>query len=113
YLKFILGEPASPYGVPQYEAMSWPSDSEVIDVVNVGEGGGSATDVSYVPLKTGEQVTRGGPITYNARSIQMGQHVQTNVTHQLIKSCFNGVNKGRVGSLAIHYPDGTVQYQTG
>lgn len=110
YLKVVLGEPTT-FDVAGYEALSW--SDEVIDVVNIGEGGGTGAVQSYVPLKTGVEVKRTGAISYNDRTIQMGRHVQTNTVHQLIKSGFDGANKGKVYSFAIHYPDGSVDYQTG
>lgn len=110
YLKIVVGEPVT-FDVAGYEALSW--SDEVIDVVSVGEGGGTGQIQSYTPLKTGIEVKRTGAISYDDRSIQMGRHVQTNTVHQLIKSLFNGVNKGQVCSLAIHYPDGSIDYQGG
>lgn len=110
YLKVCLGEPTT-FDVAGYEALSW--SDEVIDVVNIGEGGGSGTVQSYTPLKTGVDVKRTGAISYSDRTTQMGRHVQTNAVHQLIKSGFDGANKGKVYSFAIHYPDGSVDFQTG
>lgn len=110
YLKVVLGEPTT-FDVAGYEALSW--SAEVIDVVNIGEGGGTGAVQTYTPLKTGVEVKRTGSISYNDRSIQMGRHVQTNTVHQLIKSGFDGANKGKVYSFAIHYPDGSVDFQTG
>jgi len=110
YLKVVLGEPTT-FDVAGYEALTW--SAEVIDVVNIGEGGGTGAVQAYVPLKTGVEVKRTGAISYNDRTIQMGRHVQTNVVHQLIKAGFDGANKGKVYSFAIHYPDGSVDFQTG
>lgn len=111
YIQVILGEPAT-FDVAGYAAMTWPTDSEVIDVVSIGEGGGTASVQRYTPLKSGVDVARSGNITYGDRPMQMGRHVQTDPTHQAIKSGFDGANKGKVHSLAIHYVDGSIDYQT-
>ena len=108
-LKVCHAEPAT-YDEAGYAALTW---LELDDVVNVGAGGGSATVQSYVPLKTGITVKRAGQIEYQDRTFQLGRHVQTDTTHQLIKSGFDGAYKGDVFSWAIHYPDNSIDYFTG
>jgi len=110
YCKIVLGEPTT-YDVAGFEALTW--SPEIDDVVSVGAGGGTAAVQSYIPLKTGVEVKRAGAISYNDRAINMGRHVQLDATHQLVKSGFDGANKGKVFSLAIHYADGSIDFQIG
>lgn len=107
-LKVSHAEPAT-FDASGYEALTW---LEVDDVTNIGAGGGSATVQSYVPLKTGITVKRAGAIEYQDRTFQLGRHLQTDTTHQLIKSGFDGNFKGDVFSWAIHYPDGSIDFFT-
>lgn len=107
-LKVSHAEPAT-FDVAGYEALTW---LEIDDVTNIGAGGGSATVQSYVPLKTGITVKRAGAIEYQDRTFQLGRHLQTDTTHQLIKNGFDGIYKGDVFSWAVHYPDGSKDFFT-
>ncbi len=106
-LKAVLGEPAT-YDVAGFEALSLV---EIVDVVNIGAGGGTAAVQEYTPLKTGKAVRKAGAITYNDRPVQMGNHM-TNAGHMILSSGFDGANKGKMHSFGIFYPDGTVWYTT-
>ena len=105
-MKVALGEPTT-YDIAGFEALTY---GEVVDVVNIGAGGGTAAVQSYVPLKTGVTVKRSGAIDYADRAIQMGRHVDSNTTHQLLKAGFDGPNKGRVHSIGIYYADGSIDF---
>lgn len=108
YMKVIVGEPTT-YDVAGFESIM-AAAGEVVDVVNIGAGGGTAAVQSYVPLKTGVTVKRSGAIDYQDRTVQMGRHVETNAVHQALKSGFDGVNKGLVHSVGIYYVDGSVDF---
>lgn len=107
-LKAVLGEPAT-YDVAGFGALSLV---EIVDVVNIGAGGGTASVQSYTPLKTGKEVRVAGAIQYQDRAINMGTHL-TNAGHVILSSGFDGVNQGKMHSFGIFYPDGTVYYTTG
>lgn len=105
-MKVVLGEPAT-YDIAGFEALTF---GEVVDVVNIGAGGGTAAVQSYVPLKTGVTVKRSGAIDYQDRTVQMGRHVDSNAVHQALKSGFDGANKGKVHSIGIYYVDGGIDF---
>jgi hypothetical protein len=110
-INVVLGEPAT-YDIAGFEALAGLLAAEVVDVVNIGAGGGSAAVQSYIPLKTGEEVKRSGAISYNDRTVQMGRHLADNAVHQALKSGFDGANKGKVHSVAIVYADLSADYFT-
>lgn len=105
-LKVVLGEPAT-YDISGFEALTY---SEIVDVVNIGAGGGTAQIQSYIPLKTGVAVKRTGGIEYSVRTVQMGNHSANSTGQILLKSLFDGANKGKVCSVGIFYVDGAVDY---
>lgn len=107
-LKAVLGEPAT-YDAAGFGALSLV---EIVDVVNIGAGGGTASVQSYTPLKTGKEVRVAGAIQYQDRAINMGTHL-TNAGHMILSAGFDGANQGKMHSFGIFYPDGTVWYSTG
>lgn len=107
-LKAVLGEPAT-YDAAGFGALALV---EIVDVVNIGAGGGTASVQSYTPLKTGKEVRVAGAIQYQDRAINMGTHL-TNAGHMILSSGFDGANQGKMHSFGIFYPDGTIWYSTG
>jgi len=101
-------EPAT-YDETGFDGLTW---LEVVDVVNIGAGGGTAAVQEYVPLKTGEAVRISGAITYADRAVQAGKH-RNNAAHMVLASYFNGANKGKVLSHRIVYPGGETESFTG
>lgn len=107
-LYISTAEPAT-YDEAGFGALTW---IEVVDVVNIGGGGGSASVVEYTPLKTGKAVRKAGPITYDDRAVQAGKH-RNNAGHQTLKSYFDGANQGKILSFRVGYVDGSNDYFTG
>lgn len=97
------------YDEAGFDALTW---IEVVDVVNIGAGGGTAAVQEYVPLKTGRAVRKAGAITYADRAIQAGKH-RNNAGHELLKDYFDGDEQGEILSHRIVYPGGDTESFTG
>ncbi len=92
-----------------YEALTF---TEVGDVVEIGGGGGSAAEQKYTPLKTGVEITVNGAITYDTRTIQLGDDA-TDAGNAMLQDGFDGSNKGVFHSYKIVKPSGAIEYFNG
>mgnify|MGYP006172880589 CR=1 FL=1 len=104
-----FGVPAT-YDTDGFDAIM--TFSEVGEVADVGEFGGSMTPNTHTPVKTGIVNKVEGPIDYGNQTLQMAR--MTGDDGQVIaKAGFDGANKGKVHSFKVVYVDGLIEYYTG
>ncbi len=92
-----------------YEALTF---TKVTDVTEIGGGGGSAASVDYVDLESGIKISSNGAITYDTRTIQLGDDI-TAAANAIIQSAFDGATKGEFQSYKVEKADGSTEYFNG
>lgn len=86
--------------------------TEVGEVTNLGEFGGSAQVTQHVPLKTGIIAKRKGSIDYGTAALQIGR-LPGDAGQAILKAGFDGTSAYDVHSFKIVAVDGQAAYFTG
>lgn len=91
-----------------YEALTW---TEVGIVGSISAFGGSTAVDSFNVLKSGNTAKRKGFTDFGNMTVGMAR-VTSDAGQTLLKSGFDGADKGKVFSFKLQHPDGTdlVQY---
>lgn len=86
--------------------------TEIGEVENLGEFGGTAEVTNFIPLATGIVKKRKGSIDYGEAAMQIGQ-LAGNAGQAILKEGFDGANRNQVHSFKVEDQDGRIAYFTG
>ena len=86
--------------------------TEVGEVTDFGEFGGTAEIITHIPVKENFVVKRKGAKNYGAMSIQLGRDA-TDAGQILLQAGFDGAQEFTVHSVEMETPDGNFLYFTG
>lgn len=98
-LSVAVGEPAT-YDSAGFEALSW---TEITDVENVPEFGGSAEVAEFTPLASGVIDKGKGSINYGDTTIPIRRRI-TDVGQDMLQSGFDGTNRDEIHSVRLSHP---------
>jgi len=90
-----------------YEALTY---TEVGEVTNIGEGGGTAQITNFVPVKSGIVHKRKGSRDYGTQSLEIAKDA-TDVGQVALQSGFDGANKDIIHSVKLDDGDEVVYFQ--
>ena len=107
-LSVVLGEPAT-YDSTGFAALSY---TEVGEVSEIGEFGGSSEVLTFTPIKTGVIQKAIGPTNYGTIGLQYARNA-SDAGVIILKAGFDGANRDAEHSFKVTYPDTSVEYFTG
>ena len=96
-------------GTGSFASLSY---TEIGEVTNLGEFGGSAQVTQHVPLQTGIVAKRKGSIDYGTAALQIGR-LAGDAGQAILKAGFDGATAYDVHSFKVVDASGEVSYFTG